>query len=127
KPHRDDESLLDLTGYDIVPRRREGDVPLLDAIEAEEAEWLRTGVCQDPGFYFCTDSAWLRSERDSWAYRQRGHYRPEDAVHFLLNGRDGFVEILASGFSWRLWKQGHPRLSAVSGDPVMHGEWTDNR
>jgi hypothetical protein len=124
KPHRDDETLETVTGYDIVPRSTRSDLPMLDALEAEEAEWIRTGVCPDPWFYYSTDSAWLRSERGAWAHRQRGPYGPEDAVHFLLDGRDGYIEILATGFSWRAWTQGHPRLNAVSGEPIMSGEWT---
>lgn len=123
KPHRDDETLENVTGYDIVPRTTRSDLPMLDALEAEEAEWIRTGICPDPWFYYSKDSAWLRSESDAWAHRQRGLYGPEDAVHFLLDGRDGYIEILATGFSWRAWPQGHPRLNAVSGEPIMSGNW----
>jgi hypothetical protein len=122
KPHRDDEDLLEVTGYDIVPKRRAGGY---DGVQRDQAEWLRTGICPDPSFYFSADSRWLQTERLSWAARQRTSLRPEDAVHFLLNGRDGYIEILASGFSWRAWRPGRPLRSAVSGEPVMSGEWVD--
>ena len=121
KPHRDDEDLLDVTGYDIVLRRGHGGFA---TYQDQQEEWLRTGLCPDPGFYFSADTKWLDAERRSWAARQRADLRPEEAVHFLLDGRDGYIEILASGFTWRAWHQGHPRLSAVSGDPVNSGGWT---
>jgi hypothetical protein len=44
---------------------------------------------------------------------------------FLLDGRDGYIEILASGFAWRAWRPGRPMRGAVSGDPVMSGAWPD--
>jgi hypothetical protein len=122
KPHRDDENLLNVSGYNIVPRARANDYA---ASQNDRAEWLRTGICPDPSFYFSVDSRWLETERSSWAARQRTDRQPENAVHFLLDGRDGYVEILASGFRWRAWRQGRPRLSAVSGEPVMSGAWVD--
>jgi hypothetical protein len=120
KPHRDDEDLLDVSDYDIVPRRRVGDYA---SWRDDQAEWLRTGLCPDPGVYFSTDTGWLDAERPSWVSRQRGDVQPEEAVHFLLDGRDGYIEILASRFTWRAWRPGHPLMSAVSGDPVISGEW----
>jgi hypothetical protein len=113
KPHRDDELLVDVTGYDIAPRR--GGLGGFSTYQDQQDEWLRTGLCPDPGFYFSTDTRWLQAERRSWAERQRGHPKSEEAVHFLVDGRDGYIEILASGFKWCAWRPGHPRVSAVSG------------
>jgi hypothetical protein len=124
RPHRDDEDLDDVSGYDIVPRRRDessGQRPYRDT-----ADWLRTGCCPDPSFYFSIDSRWLETERRSWAARQRTSRAPEDAVHFLLDGRDGYVEIVASGFTWQAWHQGRPRADAVTGEPIMSGQWADD-
>ncbi len=118
KPRRDDEPLADVTGYDIVPRRRVHDAGDRDA------EWLRSGTCPDPGVYFSTDSALLAASRVPWSERQRTNKPPEAAVHFLLDGRDAYLEILAAGFSWRAWHQGDPILSEVSGEPIMRGEWS---
>jgi hypothetical protein len=56
KPHRDDEDLFDVTGYNIVPNRGSGG---LAGWQRRQAEWLRTGLCPDPRFYFSTDSRWL--------------------------------------------------------------------
>jgi hypothetical protein len=122
KPHRDDESVAEVSGYDSVPERRPGGYA---ALQQEEAEWLRTGTCPDPSFYFSGASSWLETVRHSWAARQRTSRRPEDAVHFLLDGRDGYIEMIASGFSWRAWRPGQPLTRAVSGEPVISGEWVD--
>lgn len=124
KPHRDDEDLADVSGYDIIPRRRDESSGLRGY--RDDAEWLRTGLCPDPSFYFSTDSRWLETERRSWASRQRTSRPPEDAVHFVLDGRDGYVEIIASGFTWQAWHQGHPFRSEVSGEPIMSGQWSND-
>jgi hypothetical protein len=123
KPRRDDENLSDVSGYDIVPQRRNG---RYDSYERREIEWLQTGVCPDPGFYYSTSSTWLATERQSWANRQRSVAGPEVAIHFVVNGRDGYVEILASGFSWRAWRQGNPVLSEIQGDPELSGQWDED-
>jgi hypothetical protein len=121
KPHRDDEDILDVTGYDILPRTRGSGFA---TYEEQQDEWLRTGVCPDPGFYFSTDTKWIDTEQQSWTERQRADLRPGEAVHFLLDGRDGYIEILAASFTWRAWQHGKPLLSDVSGDPVSSGEWS---
>ena len=139
KPHRDDEDLVTVSGYDIVPRRMEpggesswglrgalrGVESVLNSWEQDQRTWLQTGACPDPGLYFSKDSAWLEAERSSWAARQRTSHGPQDAVHFLLDGRDGYVEVMALGFTWRAWHYGSPLLGDVSGDPVMSGRWID--
>jgi hypothetical protein len=128
KPHRDDEEVFTVTGYKLIqPDVRTGSegIGLLDEFEQEQEEWKRTGICRRPDFYFSRDSRWLEAERDSWAWRHRGGSRPEDAVHFLLDGRDGYLEILASGFHWSAWHTGSPMLSNVSGDPIASGLWID--
>jgi hypothetical protein len=119
KPHRDNEELADVTGYDIEPRRRDRSADR----ELEEAEWIRTERCPDPGFYFSTDTTWLARSRHSWAARQRTNRSPQDAFHFLLDGRDGYLEILAAGFTWKAWEQGHPKLSDVTGTPILGATW----
>lgn len=119
RPHRDDEDLFEVSGYSLLPSRRD------DLGGDRDAEWLRTGTCPDPRFYFSTDSRWLERDKRSWAARQRTDRGPDDAVHFLLDGRDGYVEILAAGFTWRAWHQGKPLRSEVSGEPIMSGQWVD--
>lgn len=140
KPHRDDEDLGTVTGYDLVPRRGwagakagfpglasalQGVASLLKGMELEDREWVGTGSCPDPRLYYSVESAWLDEEWNSWATRQRTSHVPNDAVHFLLDGRYGYVKVLALGFSWRARPCGSPLLSDVSGDPVMTGRWID--
>jgi len=120
KPHRDDEDLSQVSGYDIVPRRGPESE---QHRQRAERDWIRSGVCPDPGVYFSTTSTWLEQVRQPWAERQRTRRSAHDAVHFLLGGRDGYLEIIAAGFAWQAWAQGRPMLSDVSGDPVMSGEW----
>lgn len=115
KPHRDDERLEAVTGYEI-------DVGVEYSRMREV--WLGSGRCPDPKIYFSTSSAWLDACRGSWARRQRTSRSGSEAVHFLLDGRDGYLEILAAGFSWRAWSPGQPLLSDVTGEPRMSGEWT---
>jgi hypothetical protein len=122
KPHRDDEELREVSGYDIIPRRNDHSP---GAWQRQEKEWLGSGVCSDPGFYFSTNSRWLELERDSWAARQRTSRRADEAIHFLLDGRDGYLEILAAGFTWRAWRPGRPMLNDVSGEPTSSGAWAD--
>jgi hypothetical protein len=114
KPHADDEGVFDVSGYDISPTVRD-----ISQRERWEAEWLQTGVCPDPRFYFSRDSRWLEAER------QRNGAALRAATHFVLDGRDGYVEILAAGFTWQAWRPGRPRLNEVSGEPIMTGRWTD--
>jgi hypothetical protein len=67
KPHRDDEKLADVSGYDIVPKRRDPSSAARQYLD--DSEWLRTGLCPDPSIYFSTDSTWLDAERRSWSER----------------------------------------------------------
>lgn len=142
-PHQDWEALDDVTGYLIAPKESfKSDVPTLDpegefeyeshraqmleferVYQTREKKWLDTGVCDDPHVYFSTDTDWLDEARDPWTTRQRGKLDPDDAVHLLLGGRDGYVEIIATTFSWKLWEEGHPKLNDVSGEPVLEGRW----
>lgn len=120
-PHRDDEDLRAASGYDITPLSQYDG--LTGGDEQETAEWLRTGLCPDPGLYFASDSSWLASVRQSWAAAQRTSRTANEAVHFVIDGRDGYVEVIAAGFSWTAWStdsSGHP---AEATPPVAAGDW----
>lgn len=120
KPRRDNENLSDVTGYDIVAHR---ELFTPQTRERDETAWLETGICPDPGFYYSTDSDWLDGVRQHWAERQLTSETPFSAVHFLLDGRDGYIEIAAAGFNWWAWTEGNPILSNVKGEPVLSGTW----
>ena len=55
-------------------------------------EWVETGVCSDSGFYFATESEWMESL--PLLFRR-------DCRHFVLAGRDGYVELVAREYKWR--------------------------
>lgn len=137
-PHQDWEELGDVTGYHIVPIEEfkgrvnrdgieevdERNKRFFNEYQAQENQWLSTGICPDPGVYFSTDSDWLDEVRGLWAERQRARLDPDDAVHYILDGRDGYVEVVATRLSWKLWEQGEPLLSDVSGEPLESGFWS---
>lgn len=55
-------------------------------------EWVEKGVCPDSGFYFATESAWMESV--PLLFRR-------DCRHFVLAGRDGYLELIAREYKWR--------------------------
>lgn len=59
--------------------------------------WRETGICPRSDFYLATVSPWLDSVR-----KKAGVAHPA-LRHFLLAGRDSYIEILATGFAWREW------------------------
>jgi hypothetical protein len=76
-----------------------GEMPLQEA-EGRDAEgllrdfyarWRETGICPDPGIYEIVSSTWLRS---SGAARF-------GCKHYVMVGRDTWLEILAMSLAWR--------------------------
>lgn len=109
-----------MTGYDIVPKR--GYDGTSDSWAAFTVEWIRTGWCPDPGVYHSNNSAWLADERDGWADRQRSDRTAADVVRFIVDGRDGFVEVMAAGFAWTTFSQATgPRIDP--GEILSTGVW----
>ena len=78
-------------------------------------EWKATGLCPSPGFYVATESEWLSSLPD--AHYERSH-------HYVVVGRDGYVELIAERFRWRewLWTAGLRDDMAGLGPVVERGE-----
>jgi hypothetical protein len=56
-------------------------------LAAFATDWFTTGQCPNPNFY--------RVERSTWA--ASFHY---DYQHFIIEGPDSYVEVLANGFDW---------------------------
>jgi len=61
-------------------------------VEWPPSEWVQTGICPDSGFYYATESDWMASR--PIVFRR-------DCRHFVLSGRDGYVELIARSFKWR--------------------------
>ena len=78
-------------------------------------EWKATGLCPTPGFYVAMESEWLSSLPDSYH---------EGCHHYVVVGRDGYVELIAHRFRWRewLWTTGHRDDMAGLGAVVESGK-----
>jgi hypothetical protein len=77
--------------------------------------WRRDGLCPDSGFYVAQESSWLPKLP---GYFQQG-YR-----HYVVDGRDGYVELIAKSFAWRewLWGGGQREDVVLRGLVVGQGE-----
>ncbi len=89
-PHDDSQSPSDY-GFHVADRYQ-GDMDLY--LQWRKELWTDTGICPDSGFYVASQSDWLESVPDF--YRQR-------CKHYLFDGRDGHVELLASQYRWTEW------------------------
>lgn len=106
-PHSDSEG-VDALGYSV-------DSPITynpaTYLATRERLWRETGSCPDSGFYVAKQSTWLESLPD---FFQRG------SQHYVVDGRDGYVELIAHSFRWRewIWKDSH-REDVPSKTPVF--------
>lgn len=78
-------------------------------------EWSSTGICPDPRFYVALQSDWA-DQTPSWTGQPHFHY--------VLAGRDGYVEVLAERYIWREWMWKLPRRddNAEDSQIVAQGE-----
>jgi len=108
-PHSDREG-VEALGYAIDPH-----ITCMDA--DHDRRWRETGCCPDPGFYVARESGWLESLPD---FYRRG-FR-----HYVVDGRDGYVELIARQYRWRewLWTSGQRELAPASGPVVGAGRGT---
>lgn len=76
--------------------------------------WKESGFCPDPGFYIAIESAWLNELPELIRLGFR---------HYVVDGRDGYVELIALGFRWRewLWDKGHRESAPLNGPVVGEG------
>ena len=103
---------VEALGYEVVGGF-EGD--MRDYLAWRHDKWQRDGLCPDSGFYVAQASVWLPTLPPFFQQRHR---------HYVISGRDGYVELVARSFAWRewLWEQGQ-REDALSIGPVVgHGE-----
>lgn len=109
-PH-DDSVGVEAIGY-RVEGEYEGDVR--QYLAWRRRQWRATGICPDPGFYVARQSAWLTALPDF----------KNDFRHYLVDGRDGYVELISRGFGWRewMWCDGHRDDAPMKGPVVGSGE-----
>ncbi len=111
-PHSDTEG-VEAIGYDVV-QSFEG--AGRDYLEWRQKEWQKNGLCPDSGFYVAHESAWLQS---------LPNFFHKDYRHYVIDGRDGYVELIAKSFKWRewLWRiPGHREDAPRTGPVVGQGE-----
>ncbi len=90
-PHSDSES-IEAIGYKIADGY---DGPIDERfLDWLTEQWRKTDVCPYSGFYVARESTWLRSLPD---------YFRKDSSHYVIDGRDGYAELIASGYKWREW------------------------
>jgi len=88
-PHGDSEG-IEAIGYRIDPPRPAG----LEYIDWLRQRWRETGFCPSSRFYIAKSSDWLPTLPDFF----QGDFR-----HYVVDGRDGYVELIAREFEWREW------------------------
>jgi hypothetical protein len=106
-PHSDTEG-IEAIGYEIVELFA---VDAADYLLQRSRLWRESGFCPDSGFYVALQSAWLAGLPDRFRLGSR---------HYVVEGPDGYVELIARGFRWRewLWNAGD-RESAPSNGPLV--------
>lgn len=109
--HCDTED-IEAIGYKIASRY---DGKMADYLDWRQKMWLSSGYCPDSGFYLAAQSAWLCSLPDE--YQKAAH-------HYVLDGRDGYVELIARGFKWRewMWVESRREDAPSTGSVVDEGE-----
>lgn len=91
---KDDNEDIDASGFEVLGRFSG---PIEEYLDWRHHRWRATGLCPDPRFYVATQSSWLASVTAKFGLAHLS------LRHFLVAGRDNYVEVLASGFSWREW------------------------
>jgi len=73
-------------------------------------EWRRLGYCPNSGFWVAAQSSWLTE------------LSTKQSHHYVVCGRDGYVELIAERYSWREWDwPDGVREDAASKPPVASG------
>lgn len=87
----------------------------VDYPERRAQLWRDAGYCPDPGFYVAQQSVWLAGIPN---LLQRG-FR-----HYVVDGRDGYIELIARRYRWRewLWREGERESASMKGPIVGEGE-----
>ena len=110
---RDDEEIGE-SGFEVVEACEGG---TQDYLQWRERRWRETGFCPDSGLYVATVSPWCDAIKTSGLLSQTS------PRHYVLAGRDSYIELLAERFSWRewLWLDGPRDAHCAPGDVVGSG------
>ncbi len=92
---KSDNADIDSAGFQVLGGYDDpGDHRLDHYLDWRTASWREQGLCPDASFYVAVRSDWLEAHPSETTSRTR---------HYVISGRDGYVEILAERFSWREW------------------------
>lgn len=109
--HHDDTQSIEDIGYIV-------DAPVPDDLKDYSqwrcATWLALGHCPDSGFYVAQSSDWL-STLPEFCQRFR---------HYVLDGHDGYVELIAERFAWQEWSWNHGERDDAPANGSMLGSGT---
>lgn len=110
-PH-DDSKTIESIGYQIDGN---DDVHDQASYEQYKQDWMASGICPNSGFYIARQSEWLPTLP---AHFQRGFN------HYVIDGRDGYVEVIAKQFAWQewMWANCHRDDAPKMGPVVAAGE-----
>ena len=107
-----DTESIDSIGYAVKDQYR-GDAD--SYIKWRKETWQVSGKCPNPGFYVAEHSEWIMTLPP---------YFHRDFHHYVIEGRDGYIEMIAKGFSWKvwLWLSGHRDDAPMKGPVLDSGE-----
>lgn len=113
-PH-DDSRTFETIGYTVqVPVV----LPICDWHNQWALAWRTLGYCPDSSFYVAQQSDWITALPTRFQKNVR---------HYVVDGRDGYVELIAQSFKWRewLWKDSQRECAPSDGPVVGEGEGVD--
>ena len=110
-PHNDSESIESI-GYTVKDQYEGG---AASYIEWRNRAWRASGKCLDSGFYVAEHSEWIMTLPP---------FFHRDFRHYVIDGRDGYVELIARRFSWKawLWSSGNRDEAPMKGPVLDSGE-----
>ncbi|UJB68236.1 hypothetical protein HRE53_16840 [Acaryochloris sp. 'Moss Beach'] len=102
----DDSVGIESIGYTIEQTFR-------NDLEDYDIRWQRTGNCPDSGFYVAKQSEWLSALAPLFR---------ENFQHYVVDGRDGYVELIAHHFAWKEWIWDQSWEEAANASVMSSGE-----
>ena len=93
-PGHSDSEVLDPNTFDFknVPFSSAEGKSIGEMIQGFQNEWKQIGTCPDPLMYEVSDSHWLQQMAG-----ERTNFK-----HFVLQGHDAYVEVIAERWTWEL-------------------------